>query len=1044
MVTSTAMSCPLNLHILPCSCAAPPPEGSTAQYTEPVGAVDAALIVRDALLEGRKADATKVLHESNAAALVATAIAGPEGAAQEAMAELEDQLAEDDFRAIAEALAPASAELASLLSDPDTQILLSLAPSLLAEFEVMLCRRSLADFIQAGWHVIEPATKLEWNWHHQLICDVVQGMFEDWLRARDDETFQQRVLNALLNVPPGSLKSRILAVFFPVWCWLHEPGFKIICLSVNQEASFRDGRASRELIRSDWFQSRFKPQWRLRDDQDSISNYGNTAGGERISRAQASEIVGLRADCFTGETLVATERGNMRIDDLHVLASDQRPRVWSVDHDTGVVELRSIQASRRIDHRPVIQVRTQSGNALRCTRDHRFWTGNDYTQAAHLAGSRVPVVRTTELDVAGSSDALQSLLDVDTGLLGLPRRVPARRNRAREVAGALPWRTDSVLTEVRGRGEAPTRRTGRHREELRMVHGRVPTWFDEGLANVLLDEVSRGIPASIEHRDQDLRVRGGDACEASVSSAILHEGVRESRAFAAYGRSGELELLGSPAEPLRGRTLGESAGTDSRAGRVSLCRVSDDCEQPRDAGASHRPRPEAQLAGESDHTLRRLPHDSSQGTASARVLVDEELGDGCVAEDAVYDIQVEGLHNFLVGGVRGEYLVAHNCLIIDDPNNPKEAESANERDYVNDLWDTNIYNRVNDPRRSMRIGVQQRTHELDWSGHVLSKQGAWRAPGTNGPDDDGNRLGWLHVVIPAEFEESRRCVTPWGSDPRTREGQSIHPRRVTPEFLQKERERFGADKYAGQMQQRPTAATGGRIQKAFWGYCRLSDLGVSAWPEWPMAQGDWVTDRPRPAGTNQESKAHVIHPGIHRQGWDLDWLVISIDAANKKTVRGSNYGILVVGGKGQRRFVLDDKTTKGEITEILRVLRKLILRWRPDRILIEDKAAGPSILAMLREELADGTLRDSNGRSVGVVLEAIPANGEFEARVDGILPILEAGHVYLLDGASWLEDFVDELSRYPLGARDDRVDALSQVLTHMRDTMAGVPRLPDW
>jgi hypothetical protein len=169
----------------------------------------------------------------------------------------------------------------------------------------VLARISFAEFVKQAWHVVEPSTTLEWNWHHQLMCDVLQAMYHAWKDAKSDRGrrnqnfhFNEFVRNAVFNVPPGSLKSRIIAVCFQPWCWLDEPGMKFICLSVNEDATLRDGRMSRDLIRSEWYQRTFHPRWKLRLDQDAISNYGNDHGGDRLSRAAGSEIVGLRGDCL--------------------------------------------------------------------------------------------------------------------------------------------------------------------------------------------------------------------------------------------------------------------------------------------------------------------------------------------------------------------------------------------------------------------------------------------------------------------------------------------------------------------------------------------------------------------------------------------------------------------------------------------------------------------------------------------------------------------------------------------------------------------------
>lgn len=562
--------------------------------------------------------------------------------------------------------------LLDILSDPDPNRRLKRQQAIYKQIQTILAKASFAEFCRQAWHVVEPSTELEWNWHHQLMCDVLQAMFLAWrdarmTRGRRAQDYDNYVRNAVFNVPPGSLKSRIIAVCFQPWCWLLEPGTKFICLSVNEDATLRDGRMSRDLIRSEWYQSLLpSASWELKADQDAISNYGNTVGGERLSKPSGSEIVGLRGD----------------------------------------------------------------------------------------------------------------------------------------------------------------------------------------------------------------------------------------------------------------------------------------------------------------------------------------------------------------------------ILLIDDPNNPKEAENKVERDKVNSLWETNIANRVNDPRRSLRIGVQQRTNALDWTGYVIKNQGLWS------PD---KQFGWLHVVLPAEFEKERAYRTPeclrkymtWPGatpdDPRTYEGESIHKTRFTKEYLDGEKERWRhSGQYAGQMQQRPSALEGQLVHRKWWGFCRLAKGVREDIP---------VGGHPRP-NLCHDGNAFAIHRKLEtHDDPDMDWITISVDPAAKKTEKGSAYGLLCIAGKGGRRFVLDDRTQRGAFHEILEVIADMVRQWRPDTILIEPKAAGPDLMDTLREQMLRGDI------PMVSIEEAEPGNTDKEMRLQACIPYIKNGAVYLLDGAPWLADFVEELSSFPNGENDDRVDALSQCLNHIRSVDA---ELPDW
>jgi predicted phage terminase large subunit-like protein len=157
---------------------------------------------------------------------------------------------------------------------------------------------TLAEFVRQSWHVLEGDNQLDWNWHIEAICLHVQETLLDWLRHRNDRGYQQRIQNLLINVPPGSGKSRIVSVCAPAWMWLYCPSWRAIFLSGNPRVALRDSMYCRDIIESSWYQDTFKPQWELRDDQDAKSSYWNTEGGQRMAFGIKSRITGDRADAL--------------------------------------------------------------------------------------------------------------------------------------------------------------------------------------------------------------------------------------------------------------------------------------------------------------------------------------------------------------------------------------------------------------------------------------------------------------------------------------------------------------------------------------------------------------------------------------------------------------------------------------------------------------------------------------------------------------------------------------------------------------------------
>jgi predicted phage terminase large subunit-like protein len=166
-----------------------------------------------------------------------------------------------------------------------------------------LCLRSFRYFCQQAWHVLEPNTPLEWNWHFDALCSHVQSMLEDWIAVmeakRDGRPIpHQRIQNLAINIPPGTGKSRFISVFAPAWMWLRCPSWRAIFISGNPRVALRDADYCRTLIDSDWYRNTFKPQWTLAQDQNAKSLYRNTEGGFRMAISVGSRVTGDRGDAL--------------------------------------------------------------------------------------------------------------------------------------------------------------------------------------------------------------------------------------------------------------------------------------------------------------------------------------------------------------------------------------------------------------------------------------------------------------------------------------------------------------------------------------------------------------------------------------------------------------------------------------------------------------------------------------------------------------------------------------------------------------------------
>jgi predicted phage terminase large subunit-like protein len=129
--------------------------------------------------------------------------------------------------------------------------------------------------------------------------------------------------------------------------------------------------------------------------------------------------------------------------------------------------------------------------------------------------------------------------------------------------------------------------------------------------------------------------------------------------------------------------------------------------------------------------------------------------------------------------------------------------------------------------------------------------------------------------------------------------------------------------------------------------------------------------------------------------------------------------VLGVGPTGY--YILDLSRKRLEFPALKREIEMLALRWKPDVVLVEDKASGTSLL----QELRVGTR---------LPIQAIKVDTDKTTRANAVTPFVESGRVFLPESAPWLADFLEEISSFPTAPHDDVVDALTQGLNHVRES----------
>jgi len=317
-------------------------------------------------------------------------------------------------------------------------------------------------------------------------------------------------------------------------------------------------------------------------------------------------------------------------------------------------------------------------------------------------------------------------------------------------------------------------------------------------------------------------------------------------------------------------------------------------------------------------------------------------------------------------------------ILLDDPLSLNAAWSKTKRDSINSMLGEGMFTRLNPQAGGVRgaiIVIMQRLGVEDCTGYLLDRFG---------------KDYWEHLVLPLEFEPSRRCKTSIFIDPRKKEGESLCPEFFTPSVIADMKAEYGKDGSAGQLQQRPNVV-GGNI------------LNIN----------DFVDYTVRPT-----KFLRVI------QGWDT---------AFKQKQRNDYSVCITVGETATAYYILDVMRNKLRYNDLIKKMIDLDAEWKPAVILIEDKASGQSAIQSLQDDTK-------------LLIKAINFEGDKEYRLNLAKPVVESRKVMIPERSVWRADFIDEMAAFPKAPHDDQVDTFSLIFNWLRENKVGggTPRVLSW
>ena len=321
-----------------------------------------------------------------------------------------------------------------------------------------------------------------------------------------------------------------------------------------------------------------------------------------------------------------------------------------------------------------------------------------------------------------------------------------------------------------------------------------------------------------------------------------------------------------------------------------------------------------------------------------------------------------------------------DVLIIDDPIKGRaEAESPVFRERAWDFWTDTARTRFG-PSTAV-IVVLTRWHQDDLAGRLLKADEPYGE--------------WTYVNVPAECESV--------DDPLGREiGEFLISARgrTREDWLATKRD-VGARTWTSLYQGRPSPAEGGLFKRDAW-----------RWYQSPKA------DR------HSDGSYHIPNATEVIQSWDMTFK----DSKNSDFVVGQVWA--KIDGEA---YLMDQVRARMDFPATCHAVENLTKKWpQAHAKLIEDKANGPAVLALLRSRVPG-------------MIPITPKESKY-ARASSSAPFVEAGNVWLPSAelCPWIGEFLEECAGFPNAVHDDQVDTMTQALNRLLAGSNSADRAMGW
>ena len=331
-------------------------------------------------------------------------------------------------------------------------------------------------------------------------------------------------------------------------------------------------------------------------------------------------------------------------------------------------------------------------------------------------------------------------------------------------------------------------------------------------------------------------------------------------------------------------------------------------------------------------------------------------------------------------------------VVLDDLiKGRNEADSKTVRDST---WETYVA----DVRTRLKPGgwityIATRWHEDDPAGRILPPQAAGKTGWFTAKDGEK----WYVISLVAVIETQEDV----DNDPLGRKiGDILWPEWFTPQHFEQERRTQGVRNWQALFKQRPSAEGGSILKREYW----------RKWQKDKPPKCEYVVSVYDTAFEEGEENDYTA-----RTTWGVFW-----HEEERKVMLEALTGKVKPPASGRYCCVLLERFKKRvEFPELRKEAREHYVRDRPDRVLVEKRASGHSLIQELRR--------------INVPVTALKADKSKLARAHASSVVLEAGCVWYMD-RNWAGEVIDECEAFPSGEHDDLTDTCVHAWNWLRKT----------